>query len=45
LKDDPASWQFAQFSPTHEHRMAVAVRRTGDDLAIRVSEVVPEIGE
>ncbi len=29
LHDDPTSWQFAQFWPTSEHRMAVAVRRTG----------------
>jgi 4'-phosphopantetheinyl transferase len=43
LHDDPASWQFAQFWPTAEHRMAVAVRRTGDDLPIEVSEVVPEV--
>jgi 4'-phosphopantetheinyl transferase len=43
LHDDPASWQFAQFWPTAEHRMAVAVRRTGEDLPIEVSEVVPEV--
>ena len=29
LHDDPASWQFAQFWPTRDHRMAVAVRRHG----------------
>jgi 4'-phosphopantetheinyl transferase len=45
LHDDPASWQFAQFWPTAEHRMAVAVRRTGQDLPIEVSEVVPEVLE
>ena len=43
LHDDPSSWQFAQFWPTTEHRMAVAVRRTGGDLPIEVSEVVPEV--
>jgi 4'-phosphopantetheinyl transferase len=43
LPDDAASWQFAQFWPTSEHRMAVAVRRRGPDLAIHVSEVVPEV--
>jgi 4'-phosphopantetheinyl transferase len=43
LHDDPASWQFAQFWPTTEHRMAVAVRRTGADLPIIVSDVVPEV--
>lgn len=43
LPDDPASWQFAQFWPTPEHRMAVAVRRRGTDLPIVVAEVVPEV--
>ena len=45
LHDDPASWQFAQFWPTREHRMAVAVRRVGADLAIDVAEVIPEVPE
>jgi 4'-phosphopantetheinyl transferase len=45
LHDDPASWQFAQFWPTSTHRMAVAVRRHGADLAILVSEVVPDVSE
>ena len=45
LHDDPASWQFAQFWPTADHRMAVAVRRTGHDLRITVTEVVPEVVE
>jgi len=43
LRDDPASWQFAQFWPTAEHRMAVAVRRTGRDLPIVVESVIPEV--
>lgn len=43
LPDDPASWQFAQFWPTRDHRMAVAVRRRGPDLPIVVAEVVPEV--
>ncbi|MGH9173991.1 MAG: 4'-phosphopantetheinyl transferase family protein, partial [Vicinamibacterales bacterium] len=43
LHDDAASWQFAQFWPTADHRMAVAVRRTGDDLPILVEPVVPEV--
>jgi 4'-phosphopantetheinyl transferase len=45
LHDDPLTWQFAQFWPTVEHRMAVAIRRTGSDLSIEVKEVVPEVGE
>jgi 4'-phosphopantetheinyl transferase len=45
LHDDPASWQFAQFWPSREHRMAVAVRRTGADLPIDVVELVPEVAE
>lgn len=43
LPDDPSSWQFAQFWPTPRHRMAVAIRRRGGDLPIRVADVVPEI--
>jgi 4'-phosphopantetheinyl transferase len=43
LHDDPASWQFAQFWPTEQHRMAVAVRRTGRDLPIVVTDVIPEV--
>jgi 4'-phosphopantetheinyl transferase len=41
IGDDPASWQFAQFDPSPRHRMAVAVRRTGADRAIRFRELVP----
>jgi 4'-phosphopantetheinyl transferase len=44
LHDDPASWQFAQFWPTRDHRMAVAVRRVGDDLPIEVVAQLPEAG-
>jgi len=43
LHDDPSSWQFAQFWPTRDHRMAVAVRRRGEDLPIDVSSVVPRV--
>ncbi|MGQ0736785.1 MAG: 4'-phosphopantetheinyl transferase family protein [Acidobacteriota bacterium] len=43
LDDDPASWQFAQFWPTGDHRMAVAVRRRGTDLPVRLAVVVPEV--
>lgn len=39
LHDDASSWQFAQFWPTRDHRMAVAVRRVGQDLPIDVSSV------
>ena len=45
LHDDPESWQFAQFWPTPEHRLAVAVRRHGANLPVRVCEVVPEVPE
>lgn len=45
LVDDASSWQFAQCWPTRDHRMAVAVRRTGADLPIIVNEVVPEVRE
>ena len=45
LPDDPATWQFAQYWPTRDHRMAVAVRRVGADLPIVVTEVIPEVPE
>jgi 4'-phosphopantetheinyl transferase len=41
LPDDPATWQFMQDSPTPTHRLALAVRRTGDDLPVRIRPVVP----
>jgi 4'-phosphopantetheinyl transferase len=41
LDDDPATWQFTQAWPTPHHRMALAVRRTGDDLPVRIRNVVP----
>jgi len=37
----PESWQFAQFDPSPRHRLALAVRRHGPDLAIRLRELVP----
>lgn len=43
LHDAADSWQFAQFWPTPEHRMAVAVRRLGHDLPILVEPRVPEV--
>jgi len=39
----PDSWQFAQFNPSPRHRLALAVRRPGRDLAIRVREIVPSV--
>lgn len=41
LDDDPGTWQFAQDWPTPVHRLAVAVRRDGADLPIRIRRVVP----
>jgi 4'-phosphopantetheinyl transferase len=41
LEDDPATWQFYQASPTPTHRLGLAVRRNGQDLPIRLREVVP----
>jgi 4'-phosphopantetheinyl transferase len=34
ITDDPGSWQFAQFTPTSRHRLAVAVRRRHGDRRI-----------
>jgi len=41
LPDDPASWQFLQDWPTPAHRLGLAVRRTGDDLPVRMRHVIP----
>ena len=41
LDDDPATWQFLQHWPTPKHRLALAVRRDGNDLPVRIREVVP----
>jgi len=37
----PERWQFAQYDPSPGHRLAVAVRGPGGDLAIRMREIVP----
>lgn len=42
IDDDPASWQFASFSLTPHHRAAVAIRRRGDDLPVRLLPAVPD---
>ncbi len=41
LEDDPDSWQFLQDWPTPHHRLALAVRRTGRDLPVRIRAVIP----
>jgi 4'-phosphopantetheinyl transferase len=41
LEDDPATWQFVQEWPTPQHRLALAVRRDGADLPVRIRHVVP----
>lgn len=45
LDDDPASWQFRQYWPTPQHRMAVAVRRSGHDLPVTVRSTLPEVAD
>src|SRR5690348_8665887 len=42
LDDDPATWQFLQDWPTPQHRLALAVRRDGNDLPVRIRDVVPK---
>jgi 4'-phosphopantetheinyl transferase len=42
IEDDPQSWQFEQFEPSARHRLAVAVRRRGADLAMRFRELEVE---
>ncbi len=41
LPDDPATWQFLQDWPSPAHRLGLAIRRTGDDLPVRMRHVVP----
>ena len=43
LHDDPATWQFTQDWPTPQHRLALAVRREGADLPVRIRKVIPTI--
>ena len=43
LDDDPATWQFFQDSPTPQHRLALAVRREGADLPVRIRAVIPKV--
>jgi 4'-phosphopantetheinyl transferase len=46
LKDDPSSWQFAQFCPTQSHMVAIALRRGLEpDLEIRMRHSVPLVCE
>jgi hypothetical protein len=42
MQDDAHRWQFAQFRPSEEHWMAVAIQRgTGPDVAISCRRVLP----
>jgi 4'-phosphopantetheinyl transferase len=41
IDDDPASWQFVQRRPSPRYRLAVAVRRRGNDVPVRVEEFTP----
>jgi 4'-phosphopantetheinyl transferase len=41
MQDDPSTWQFLQDWPTPAHRLGLAIRRTGDDLPVRMRHVVP----
>ena len=41
LDDDASTWQFMQEWPTPQHRLGLAVRRTGRDLPVRIRFVVP----
>ncbi len=45
LQDDPCQWQFEQFSPTPQHRLAIALRRTGVDWPIQIRWCVPGLTE
>ena len=41
LPDDPETWQFVQSWPTEQHRLGLAVRRSGPDLPMQLQWVVP----
>lgn len=40
--DDASRWQFFQAWPTSDHRLGLAIERTGDDLAVRLRTLSPE---
>jgi 4'-phosphopantetheinyl transferase len=42
MEDDAATWQFHQDWPTRLHRLAVAVRRVGADLPVRIRFTIPD---
>jgi 4'-phosphopantetheinyl transferase len=43
IADDPASWQFAQYTVADEYRLALAVRRHGRDLNVKLREFRPAL--
>jgi 4'-phosphopantetheinyl transferase len=45
LRDDASTWQFARATRGARHRIAVAVRRAGDDVAILAHETIPLVEE
>jgi 4'-phosphopantetheinyl transferase len=38
IEDDASTWQFLQFDPGPKHRMALAIRRRGRDVVVRIKE-------
>lgn len=38
IDDDTSTWQFVQFEPSPRYRMALAIRRRGTDLTVRIKE-------
>jgi 4'-phosphopantetheinyl transferase len=44
IAEDPDTWQFAQFTPTPRHQLAVAIRRGAGDWHIGLREFVPPHG-
>jgi 4'-phosphopantetheinyl transferase len=38
IDDAPSTWQFVQFDPSSRHRMALAIRRRGSDVTVRITE-------
>lgn len=38
IEDDASMWQFAQFDPGPQYRLALAIRRAGENLAVRIRD-------
>jgi 4'-phosphopantetheinyl transferase len=44
IDDDPRTWQLTLLDLTARHRIAIAIRREGPDLRLRVTKTTPMVG-